>query len=164
MPAATTTQAPATRADRRFGALFAGYTMAGVGHIVAGTLLVAAIGQGPRSARRRSEGARRADRRTVLSAVGPARLLCVALLIQAVGITLSAPAARAHLRIPGSVALLTAGHTVGQTLGPLAVGATLMVLAATAAVPRIGFPHHAVAVRNSAPDQGRRTAPTDAGR
>jgi MFS family permease len=75
------------------------------------------------------------------------------------------------------VALLTAGYSVGQILGPLAVAtlphhgyrrallpAAVVVLAAAAAVTRIGFPHHVVAVRRSVPARERRTMPTDAGR
>jgi MFS family permease len=223
VPAATASSAPvsaahmsqalAPTADRRFAALFVSYTLEGVGYIVAGTFLVAAIAQGspgwigggawvlvglaavPSSAL----WARLGDR---WSRPG---LLLVALVIQAVGIALPALvggvgaalvsallfgatfigvstlalATGAQLRFPRSVALLTAGYSVGQILGPLAVApllrhgyrpalllAALVVLAAAvaAAVLRAGFPHHAVAVRHSVPEQARRTAPTDAGR
>ena len=211
--AAHMSQALAPTADRRFAALFVSYTLEGVGYIVAGTFLVAAIAQGspgwigggawvlvglaavPSSAL----WARLGDR---WSRPG---LLLVALVIQAVGIALPALvggvgaalvsallfgatfigvstlalATGAQLRFPRSVALLTAGYSVGQILGPLAVApllrhgyrpalllAALVVLAAAvaAAVLRAGFPHHAVAVRHSVPEQARRTAPTDAGR
>lgn len=87
---------------------------------------------------------------------------------------------RSHLRFPRSVALLTAGYSVRQILGPLAVApllhhgyrqalllAALVVLAAdlAAAVLRIGFPHHMVAVRHTVPVLApeRRAVPTDAG-
>ncbi|WP_329261952.1 YbfB/YjiJ family MFS transporter [Streptomyces sp. NBC_01478] len=212
VPAATSTEAPATRVDRRFGALFVGYTLEGVGYIVAGTFLVAAIGQS--SPGRLGSGAWvLVGLAAVPSSALWARLgrrwsrpglLCVALLIQAVGIALPALvggvaaallsavlfgatfigvstlalATGAELRFPRSVALLTAGYSVGQILGPLTVApllhhgyrpalllaaAVVLAAAAAAAVLRIGFPHHAVAVRHSVPDQARRTAPTDAG-
>ncbi|QHA09402.1 YbfB/YjiJ family MFS transporter [Streptomyces broussonetiae] len=115
-------------------------------------------------------------------------LLCTALLIQAVGIALPALlagtaaalvsaalfggtfigistlalATGAHLRFPRSVALLTAGYSVGQILGPLAVtpllrhgyhqalilaAAVVLAAAAAAAVLRIGFPHHEAVAR-----------------
>ncbi|WP_078651465.1 YbfB/YjiJ family MFS transporter [Streptomyces xylophagus] len=201
VPAAPSTRVPETRVDRRFGALFVSYSLEGVGYIVAGTFLVAAIGQGspgwigsgawvlvglaavPSSALWARLGRR-------WSRPG---LLCVALVIQAVGIALPALvggvtaalvsavlfgatfigistlalAAGAQLRFPRSVALLTAGYSVGQILGPLAVApllhhgyrpalllAALVVLAAavSAAVLRVGFPpRDAVALRDSGP-------------
>ncbi|MEV6116470.1 YbfB/YjiJ family MFS transporter [Streptomyces sp. NPDC052109] len=196
------------RSHRWFAALFVSYTLEGVGYIVAGTFLVAAIGQGspgwvgsgawvlvglaavPSSALWARLGHR-------WSRPG---LLCTALVVQAIGIALPAltggtPAALvsallfgatflgvstlalgtgAHLRFPRSVALLTAGYSVGQILGPLAVApllhhgyhqalllAALVVLAAAAAaaVLRIGFPHHTAAAGHAAPvPQGRPTA------
>ena len=72
------------------------------------------------------------------------------------GVASMALAAGAHLRFPRSVALLTAGYSVGQILGPLVVtpllhhgyrqalllGAVVVCAAAVAAaVLRIGFPH-----------------------
>lgn len=78
----------------------------------------------------------------------------------------------AQLRFPRSVALLTAGYSVGQILGPLAVAPLLhhghrpapllaavvvMAAAAAAAVLRIGFPRRAVAVRPSVPAPEVRT-------
>ncbi|MFC5200015.1 YbfB/YjiJ family MFS transporter [Streptomyces kaempferi] len=178
------------RTHRWFTALFVGYTLEGVGYIVAGTFLVAAIDQAspgwigsgawvlvglaavPSSALWAWLGRRwsRPD------------LLFAALVIQAVGIALPALvggvaaalisaflfgatflgigtialATGAHLRFPRSVALLTAGYSVGQIVGPLAVApllhhgyhqalilASAVVLAAalTAVVLRIGFPH-----------------------
>jgi MFS family permease len=73
------------------------------------------------------------------------------------GVAVTALAAGAHLQFPRSVALLTAGYSVGQILGPLVVtpllhhgyrqalllGAVVVCAAAlAAAVLRIGFPHH----------------------
>ncbi|MFC8965216.1 YbfB/YjiJ family MFS transporter [Streptomyces sp. NPDC057094] len=116
-------------------------------------------------------------------------LLCAALVIQAVGIALPALfggvtaalisavlfgatfigvstlalATGAHLRFPRSVALLTAGYSVGQIAGPLLVAPLLqhgyrqalllasgVVLAAavSAAVLRSGFPHRIVAAEH----------------
>ncbi|MFD3582401.1 YbfB/YjiJ family MFS transporter [Streptomyces sp. NPDC058683] len=181
----------AARTHRWFGALFVSYFLEGVGYIVAGTFLVAAIGQGspgwvgsgawvlvglaavPSSALWARLGRR-------WSRPG---LLLTALTVQAVGIALPAVtgstaaalgsavlfgatflgvstlalATGAHLRFPRSVALLTAGYSVGQILGPLAVApllrhgyhqalllaaALVLASAAAAAVLRIGFPHH----------------------
>ncbi|MFF0187693.1 YbfB/YjiJ family MFS transporter [Streptomyces sp. NPDC005244] len=192
-----------TRTGRWFTALFASYTLEGVGYIVAGTFLVAAIEQGspgwigsgawvvvglaalPSSALWAWLGRR-------WSRPG---LLCAALVIQAVGIALPAlfdgvPAALisavlfgatfigistlalgtgAHLRFPRSVALLTAGYSVGQIVGPLLVAPLLqhgyrqalllasgVVLAAagSAAVLRSGFPHE-IAVTHSRMTDGR---------
>lgn len=196
------------RPHRWFTALFAAYTLEGIGYIVAGTFLVAAIEQSspgwagsgawvlvglaavPSSALWARLGRRwsRPD------------LLCAALVIQAVGIALPALiggvtaalisallfgatflgvstialAAGTHLQFPRSVALLTAGYSVGQILGPLVVTpllhhgyhqalilAALVVLAAAgaAAVLRIGFPHHMTVVRSTVP--GRRSAPAE---
>ncbi|MFJ6895225.1 YbfB/YjiJ family MFS transporter [Streptomyces hokutonensis] len=211
--AAHMSEAPVPTADRRFAALFVSYTLEGVGYIVAGTFLVAAIAQGSPgwigggawvlvglAAVPSSALWARLGRRWSLPG-----LLLVALVIQAVGIALPALvggvgaalvsallfgatfigvstlalATGTQLRFPRSVALLTAGYSVGQILGPLAVApllrhgyrpalllAALVVLTAAvaAAVLRAGFPHHAVAVRHSVPGQARRTAPTDAGR
>ncbi|MEU9449855.1 YbfB/YjiJ family MFS transporter [Streptomyces sp. NPDC048277] len=182
---------PGVRTHRWFGALFVSYFLEGVGYIVAGTFLVAAIGQGspgwvgsgawvlvglaavPSSALWARLGHR-------WSRPG---LLVTALTIQAVGIALPAVtgstaaalgsavlfgatflgistlalATGAQLRFPRSVALLTAGYSVGQILGPLVVApllrhgyhqalllSALVILAAAvaAAVLRIGFPHH----------------------
>lgn len=181
---------PRIRTHRWFGVLCASYTLEGIGYIVAGTFLVAAIEQSspgwvgsgawvlvglaavPSSALWAWLGRRwsRPD------------LLLVALVVQAVGIALPALvggvaaalgsavlfgatfigvsnlalAAGAHLRFPRSVALLTAGYSVGQILGPLAVApllrhgylqalilaaAVVLAAAAAAAVLRIGFPN-----------------------
>ncbi|WP_406446264.1 YbfB/YjiJ family MFS transporter [Streptomyces sp. NBC_00631] len=182
---------PEARTHRWFGALFLSYFLEGVGYIVAGTFLVAAIGQG--SPGRLGSGAWvLVGLAAVPSSALWARLgrrwsrpglLLTALTIQAAGIALPALtgstaaalasavlfgatflgvstlalATGAHLRFPRSVALLTAGYSVGQILGPLVVApllrhgyqqalllAALVVLAAAlaAAVLRIGFPHH----------------------
>jgi MFS family permease len=204
--AADSSHAP--RTHRWFTALFASYTLEGVGYIIAGTFLVAAIEQSspgplgggawvlvglaavPSSALWARLGRRwsRPD------------LLLAALVVQAVGIALpaligGAPAALvsavlfgatfigvstlalatgAHLEFPRSVALLTAGYSVGQILGPLVAAPLLhhgyqqalilaasvvLVAAAAAAVLRIGFPHHMVVVRATAPV--RQPAPTE---
>ncbi|WP_369191147.1 YbfB/YjiJ family MFS transporter [Streptomyces sp. R08] len=207
-PPAPSTDAPDKVVDPWFGALFAGYTLEGVGYIVAGTFLVAAIGQSspgwigsgawvlvglaavPSSALWARLGRR-------WSRPG---LLCGALVIQAVGIALPALvggvaaalvsavlfgatfigvstlalAAGAELQFPRSVALLTAGYSVGQILGPLAVApllhdgyrpalllaaAVVLAAAVAAAVLRLGFPRpQAVAVRQSVPAREVRSA------
>ncbi|MFF0014091.1 YbfB/YjiJ family MFS transporter [Streptomyces sp. NPDC005374] len=194
------------RAQRWFWALFVGYTLEGAGYIVAGTFLVAAIGQNSPG---RVGGAAwvlvglAAVPSTALWARLAHRwsrpgLLVAALLIQAAGIALPALvggtaaasasavlfggtflgictlalATGAQLRFPRSVAVLTAGYSVGQILGPPAVApllhdgyrsalllAALVVLASAAAavVLRIGFPHRMVIV-----DGSRRESTEDA--
>ncbi|MFF7133883.1 YbfB/YjiJ family MFS transporter [Streptomyces sp. NPDC008196] len=90
-----------------------------------------------------------------------------------IGISTLALAAGAHLRFPRSVALLTAGYSVGQILGPLLVapllhdghdgyrralllaGLVVLVAAGAAAVLRIGFPHHVAAEGPTVPGQQR---------
>ncbi|MGX9885333.1 YbfB/YjiJ family MFS transporter [Streptomyces sp. NPDC002276] len=199
--------------DRRFVALFVSYSLEGVGYIVAGTFLVAAIAQGspgwigggawvlvglaavPSSALWARLGRRWSRPGLLLVALviqavgialpalvgGVAAALVSALLFGAtfIGVSTLALATGTELRFPRSVALLTAGYSVGQILGPLTVApllrhgyrpalllAALVVLAAAvaAAVLRAGYPHHAVAVRQSVPERVRRTTPTDAGR
>ena len=175
---------------RRFGALLLSYSLEGVGYIIAGTFLVAAIDQaspgwigggawvlvGLAAVPSPALWARLGRRWS-----GP-DLLFVALVVQAVGIALPAllggvaaallSAALfgatflgvstialglgAHLQFPRSVALLTAGYSVGQILGPLAAGpllhhgyhqalllaaAVVLASAATAAALRTGDPH-----------------------
>jgi MFS family permease len=86
-----------------------------------------------------------------------------------IGVSTLALATGAHLRFPRSVALLTAGYSVGQILGPLAVtpllrhgyhqalilpAVVVLVAAMAAGVLRIGFPHQVSPARNVAP--GRR--------
>lgn len=146
---------PPRRANRWFAVLFVCYALEGIGYIIAGTFLVAAIKQG--SAGWLGNGA------WVLVGLAAApsaafwawlsarwshpSLLAGALLLQALGIALpavaggTAPAligamlfgatfigistmalaAGRRLGFPGAVALLTAGYSVGQILGPLAV-------------------------------------------
>ncbi|MGW3412582.1 YbfB/YjiJ family MFS transporter [Streptomyces sp. NPDC000888] len=202
---------PEMRAHRWFTALFASYTLEGVGYIVAGTFLVAAIEQSspgwigsgawvlvglaavPSSALWAWLGRRWSRPDLLLAALvvqaagialpaligGVAAALVSAVLFGAtfIGVSTLALATGAHLRVPRSVALLTAGYSVGQILGPLVVAplldhgyrqalilAAVVVLAAAtaAAVLRIGFPHdmvegrHAIPVRRSAPAE---TAP-----
>ncbi|MFE0633456.1 YbfB/YjiJ family MFS transporter [Streptomyces sp. NPDC058864] len=178
------------RTHRWFGALFVSYTLEGVGYIIAGTFLVAAIDQGSPgrlgtaawvlagvaavpSAALWARLGRRWSRPDVLLAAlvvqaagialpalvgGPAAALVSAFLFGAtfIGVSTVALAAGTHLRFPRAVALLTAGYSVGQILGPLAVEpllrhgyrqalvlAALVVMAAAAAAfgLRVGFPH-----------------------
>ncbi|WP_329255497.1 YbfB/YjiJ family MFS transporter [Streptomyces canus] len=192
------------RTHRWFGALFVSYTLEGVGYIVAGTFLVAAVGQEspgrlgsgawvlvglaavPSSALWARLGRRWSRPGLLLTALviqaagialpalvgGAAAALGSAVLFGAtfIGISSLALATGAHLRFPRSVALLTAGYSVGQILGPLVVapllhhgyhGAlllaalTVLVAAAAAAVLRIGFPHHMVVKGDTVPEQQR---------
>ncbi len=192
------------RTHRWFGALFIAYTLEGVGYIVAGTFLVAAIGQDspgwvgsgawvlvglaavPSSALWARLGHRRSLPDLLLAALvvqavgialpalvgGVAAALVSAVLFGAtfLGVSTLALATGAALRFPRSVALLTAGYSVGQILGPLLVApllhggyrpalllAALVVLTAASAtaVLRIGFPHHMVVVRHTVPEGKR---------
>ncbi|MFD7873632.1 YbfB/YjiJ family MFS transporter [Streptomyces sp. NPDC059766] len=194
------------RTHRWFAALFVSYTLEGVGYIVAGTFLVAAIGQGspgrlgsvawvlvglaavPSSALWARLGRRWSRPGLLLTALvvqaagialpalvgGTAAALGSAVLFGAtfIGVSTLALATGAHLRFPRSVALLTAGYSVGQILGPLLVApilhhgyhralllAALVVLAAAAAaaVLRIGFPHHMAATGHTAPARQRQS-------
>jgi len=199
VPVTPSTDAPERVVAPWFGALFVSYTLEGVGYIVAGTFLVAAIDQS--SPGWIGSGAWvLVGLAAVPSAALWARLgrrwswpglLCVALVIQAVGIALPALvggvaalvgavlfgatfigvstlalAAGAELQFPRSVALLTAGYSVGQILGPLAVApllhhgyrpalllaaAVVLTAATAAAVLRAGFPRRTVALRHSVP-------------
>ncbi|SED54983.1 Predicted arabinose efflux permease, MFS family [Streptomyces sp. PAN_FS17] len=190
------------RTHRWFGALFIAYTLEGVGYIVAGTFLVAAIGQDspgwvgsgawvlvglaavPSSALWARLGHRRSLPDVLLAALvvqavgialpalvgGVAAALVSAVLFGATFLGVSTLATGAALRFPRSVALLTAGYSVGQILGPLLVApllhggyrpalllAALVVLTAASAtaVLRIGFPHHMVVVRHTVPEGQR---------
>ncbi|WP_406224519.1 YbfB/YjiJ family MFS transporter [Streptomyces canus] len=204
------------RTRRWFGALFVSYTLEGVGYIVAGTFLVAAIGQEspgwvgsgawvlaglaavPSSALWARLGRRWSRPGLLLTALviqaagialpalvgGTAAALGSAVLFGAtfIGISSLALATGAHLRFPRAVALLTAGYSVGQILGPLVVAPLLhhgyhralllaalvvLVAAAAAAVLRIGFPHHMVVRGHTVPEQQRESTedarPTAAG-
>jgi MFS family permease len=154
-PPVTAGPARAENSGRWYTALFASYTLEGVGYIIAGTFLVAAIEQ-------RSPGwiGSAAWILVGLAAVPSSALwarlarhrsrpdlLMTALTVQAVGIALPALtggvaaalvsallfgatflgistlvlAAGADARFPRSVALLTAGYSVGQIVGPLLV-------------------------------------------
>ena len=150
---ATTNAPPGPR--RWFLVLLACYSLEGVGYIIAGTFLVAAIGQS--SPGWLGNGAwllvgLAATPSAALWAMASARwsrpaLLVVALLVQAAGIALPALvggagpavigavsfggtfigvstialAAGRELAVPGAVAVLTAGYSVGQIVGPLVV-------------------------------------------
>lgn len=199
-PARSTESSKATgdqrnTARRPFALLFGSYTLEGIGYIIAGTFLVAAIAQ--HSPGRLGTGAWLVvGLAAVPSAALWARLssryshpvlLTAALLLQAGGIILActgngpaaligavlfggtfigistlALAAGRLLQFPGAVALLTAGYSVGQIIGPVAVspfvhngfrpalaaGAVVVSLAALAAIsirvvsgqPRSGVP------------------------
>jgi MFS family permease len=159
--------APHRRFNRRFAILFASYTLEGIGYIIAGTFLVAAIKQnspdwlangawlfvGVAAAPSAALWAWLTGRWTHRT------LLVAALVLQAAGIALPAVAggsaaalvgaflfggtfigvstialaAGRVLQLPGAVALLTAGYSAGQILGPVAVTPLL----------RHGF-HHAL--------------------
>ncbi|MFF0291154.1 YbfB/YjiJ family MFS transporter [Streptomyces sp. NPDC005262] len=208
-PTTGTARRTGPRTHRWFAALFAAYTLEGIGYIVAGTFLVAAIEQSspgwagsgawvlvglaavPSSALWARLGRRwsRPDllgAALVIQAVGIAlpaltggvtAALISALLFGAtfLGVSTIALAAGTHLRFPRSVALLTAGYSAGQILGPLVVTpllhhgyhqalilAALVVLTAAgaSAVLRIGFPHHIAVVRSTGP--GWPSAPAEA--
>jgi MFS family permease len=190
-PSATQSTETPARTHRWFTTLFVSYTLEGIGYIVAGTFLVAAIAQNapgwagsaawvlvglaavPSAAAWAALGRRRSRPNLLLAALGiqavgialPAMLGgVVAALVSAVlfgatflGVTTLALALGAHLQFPRSVALLTAGYSVGQILGPLLVAPSLrhgyhqaMLVAAAvialsalaAAALRIRFPHH----------------------
>ncbi|WP_051848637.1 YbfB/YjiJ family MFS transporter [Streptomyces sp. NRRL WC-3725] len=199
-PEAAAQPAPATsapgartsgpRTHRWFGALFVSYTLEGVGYIIAGTFLVAAINQTspgwigagawvvvglaaiPSSAVWAALGRRWSMPDLLLAALGvqavgialpalvggvaPALISAVLFGSTFIGVSTLALAAGAHLRFPRAVALLTAGYSVGQLLGPLVAtpllhhgyhqalllaAAVVLAAALTAFVLRIGFPH-----------------------
>ncbi|MCX4406930.1 MULTISPECIES: YbfB/YjiJ family MFS transporter [unclassified Streptomyces] len=187
--AAAMTERP--RTHRWFVALLTSYTFEGIGYIIAGTFLVAAIQQGVPG--RLGSGAWIVVGLAALPSCAlwtrlagrwsrPA-LLLTSLTIQAIGIALPAllggatPALvsavlfgatfmgvstialsiGAHLQVPRAVALLTAGYSVGQILGPLLaapllrhgyhqallLGSALVVVSAVAAAAVcVRFPHH----------------------
>ena len=159
----TGSSAPATVAggtrSRHFTALLTSYTLEGIGYIIAGTFLVAAINEtasGPAGTSAWIVVGLAAVPSTALWARLGRRwsrsaLLMVALLVQAVGIALPAvlPTVAAalisaalfgatflgvanlaialgtELRVPHAVAILTTGYSLGQIVGPLAVGPLL---------------------------------------
>lgn len=194
------------RTHRWFTALFASYTLEGIGYIIAGTFLVAAIEQSSPgwigsgawvlvglaavpSAALWSWLGRRWSRPDLLLAALVVQAVGIALpalvggvsaaLISAVlfgatfiGVSTLALATGTHLRVPRAVAMLTAGYSVGQILGPLVATpllrhsyhqalflAAVVVLGAalTAFLLRIGFPH-------SMPPTGPAAHPAKAGR
>ncbi|MFD5123025.1 YbfB/YjiJ family MFS transporter [Streptomyces sp. NPDC058385] len=202
------------RTHRWFSTLFASYTLEGIGYIIAGTFLVAAIGQTspgwigsgawvlvglaaiPSSALWAGLGRRWSRPDLLLAALcvqavgialpalvgGVAAALISAVLFGStfIGVSTLALAAGAHLRFPRAVALLTAGYSVGQILGPLVatpllhhgyhralILASVVVLTAALAalVLRIGFPHHMPTpgrpVQRSEPAPGRRLTSSD---
>ena len=142
-----------------FAALLTSYTLEGIGYIIAGTFLVAAINEtasGPAGTSAWIVVGLAAVPSTALWARLGRRwsrsaLLMVALLVQAVGIALPAvlPTVAAalisaalfgatflgvanlaialgtELRVPHAVAVLTTGYSLGQIVGPLAVGPLL---------------------------------------
>lgn len=141
-----------------FWLLFGGYTLEGIGYIVAGTFLVAALAQ--RSPGRMGDAAWLVVGLSVIPSAAlwdrvssrwsRPGLLTVALLLQAAGIALACTGgvatamlgailfggtfigvstlALGHGRMlgaPGAVAVLTAGYSVGQIVGPLLVNPLL---------------------------------------
>ena len=159
----TGSSAPATVAggtrSRHFTALLTSYTLEGIGYIIAGTFLVAAINEtasGPAGTSAWIVVGLAAVPSTALWARlgrlwSRSALLMVALLVQAVGIALPAVlssvaaalisaalfgatflgvanlaiALGTELRVPHAVAILTTGYSLGQIVGPLAVGPLL---------------------------------------
>ncbi|WUJ74724.1 YbfB/YjiJ family MFS transporter [Kribbella soli] len=156
--ASSTTVARGTR-SRHFNALLASYTLEGIGYIIAGTFLVAAINETATGAV--GNGAWIIVGLAALPSTAlwawlsrswsRSTLLLVALLLQAVGIALPtfihgiaaalisaalfgatflgvanlAIAIGAELDVPHAVAILTTGYSLGQVIGPLAVGPLL---------------------------------------
>jgi hypothetical protein len=173
--AVTTPAAPAAPPARRrrlapgFAVLFASYTLEGIGYIVAGTFLVAAIKQSspgwlangawlfvgvaaaPSAALWAWLGSRWSHRVLLVTALalqavgiavpavagGTVAALVGALLFGGtfIGVSTMALAAGRALQIPGAVALLTAGYSAGQIVGPMAVAPLL----------RDGFEHALIA-------------------
>lgn len=175
---------------RWFAALLSSYFLEGIGYIIAGTFLVAAINQNSAGWVGSSAwvlvGLAALPACVVWARAGQRwsrpTLLFTALVIQAVGIALPALVGGiavalmssvlfgatflgigllalglgAHLQFPRAVALLTAGYSIGQILGPvvvtpllrsgyhsaLLVGAAVVLAAAGAAAAlRVRFPH-----------------------
>lgn len=184
---ATTASEVKAHADQRkttrrpFALLFGSYTLEGIGYIIAGTFLVAAIAQhspgrlgtaawlvvGLAAIPSAALWARLSSRFShpvlltgaLLLQAGGIGLACtesgVAAVLGAVlfggtfiGISTLALAAGRQLQFPGAIALLTAGYSVGQILGPVAVsplvhngfraalgvGAVVVLLAAVTAI------------------------------
>ena len=155
LSAAAVPAEPRRRFDRRFGVLLLSYSLEGIGYIVAGTFLVAAIKETSSGWLGNGAwlfvGVAAAPSAALWAWLGARwshpTLLVVALMVQAVGIALPAVAgggaaalvgavlfggtfigvstmalaAGRLLQFPGAVALLTAGYSVGQIVGPVAV-------------------------------------------
>jgi hypothetical protein len=112
---------------RWFAALFAAYSLEGVGYIIAGTFLVAAIDHKPSgwastgtwilvgicalpaSAIWAALGRRWTRPSLLVAALFGSTFLGIGLLVLTLG---------AHLQFPRAIALLTTGYSVGQVLGP----------------------------------------------
>lgn len=178
-------------ARRSFIALAVSYSVEGVGYIIAGTFLVAAINQNSPgwvgtgawvlvgvaaipSAVLWAWLAQHWSRPSLMVAAlllqvvgvllpvlfdgAAAALVCAALFgATFLGIAMMALAIGNHLGVPGAVAILTLGYSIGQMLGPLvvtplldggyrpalAVSAAIVGASALAAVVlRLSFPHH----------------------
>lgn len=165
IPAWRLTGAPTVRSERtgtrsrHFTALLTSYTLEGIGYIIAGTFLVAAINEtasGPVGNGAWVVVGLAAVPSTALWAALSRRwsrstLLLAALVLQAMGIALPAVvhgvaaalisaalfgatflgvanlaiAIGAELQVPHAVAVLTTGYSLGQIVGPLAVGPLL---------------------------------------
>ncbi|MFC0433804.1 YbfB/YjiJ family MFS transporter [Kutzneria buriramensis] len=154
--AATSTVEDRPRVTRPFAALFVSYGLEGVGYIIAGTFLVAALSPGwVGSGAWVIVGLAAIPSAALWAWLGRRWsrpwLLTVALVVQAVGVALPAVvggvvgaviaaalfggtfvgiatlalAVGADLHFPRSVALLTAGYSVGQILGPVVAGPLL---------------------------------------
>ncbi len=183
---------PRRRFDRRFAVLFISYSLEGVGYIIAGTFLVAAIketssgwlGNGawlfvgvaaaPSAALWAWLGRRWSHPTLLVAALGlqavgialPAvagggAAACVGAVLFGgtfIGVSTMALAAGRLLQFPGAVALLTAGYSVGQIVGPVAVtpmlrhgfqyalvAAALVVVAAAVTAALVRMPHTAPA-------------------
>ncbi|MGW7682336.1 YbfB/YjiJ family MFS transporter [Kribbella sp. NPDC054772] len=188
IPAWQLTGSPAARTQgaggrsRHFTALLTSYTLEGIGYIIAGTFLVAAINEtasGPvGNGAWIIVGLAALPSTAIWAALSRrwsrSKLLLIALLLQAIGIALPtvvhgvaaglvsaalfgatflgvanlALAIGAELQVPHAVAILTTGYSLGQIIGPLAVGpllhhgyhqallvsAAVVALAATAAL------------------------------
>ena len=135
---------PTTSRQKGFGTLFASYTLEGIGYIIAGTFLVAAI-SGPLGSGAWILVGASAALSPALMKLGGRHLLAATLAVQAVGIALPALIggtvatliavvlfggtfltiagitlkAGANLGFPRAAAVLTTGYSAGQILGPL---------------------------------------------
>lgn len=145
--------------SRHFNALLASYTLEGVGYIIAGTFLVAAINETASGAV--GNGAWIVVGLAALPSTAlwaslsrswsRSTLLPAALVLQAIGVALPAVihgvaaalvsaalfgatflgvanlaiALGAELQVPHAIAILTTGYSLGQIIGPLAVGPLL---------------------------------------